>query len=73
MTKFIYSCHRTKVSSGELIRLTGIIEAYRDKHGYIALTNQNKRLFKYGDQRITDEQRAAIKSGNRKVFWELRK
>ncbi|NOZ84279.1 MAG: hypothetical protein GXP60_05675 [Epsilonproteobacteria bacterium] len=73
MTKFIYSCHRAKVSSGELIRLTGIIEAYRDKHRDIALTNQNKRLFKYGDQRITDEQRAAIKSGNRKVFWELRK
>ncbi len=73
MTKFIYSCHRAKISSRELIRLTGIIEAYRDKHGDIALTDQNERLFEYGDQRITTEQRIAIERGDRKVFWALRK
>jgi len=59
MTTFVYSCHRAKIDSGELIRLTGIIEAYKDKHGGIALTDQNERLFEYGDQRITSEQRAA--------------
>ncbi|BAP56384.1 hypothetical protein THII_2087 [Thioploca ingrica] len=73
MTQFIRSCHRAKISSGELIRLTGIIEAYRDKYGNIALTDQNERLFDYGDQRITSEQRVAIMRGDRKSFWTARK
>lgn len=73
MTQFIYSCHRAKISSGELRRLTGIIEAYRDKYGNLALTNQNQRLFDYGDQRITSEQWAAVMRGDRKSFWTARK
>ena len=39
--------------------MTGIIEAYRDKHGDIALTDQNEQLFEYGDQSITAEQKVA--------------
>ncbi|MBL1259659.1 MAG: hypothetical protein COB33_012480 [Thiotrichaceae bacterium] len=73
MTTFVYSCHKAKIDSGELIRLTGIIDAYKDKHGDIALTDQNERLFEYGDQRITSEQWAAVGRGDRKVFWALRK
>ncbi len=68
MAQFIHSCHRVKIDARELTRLTGIIEAYKDKQGNIALTNQNKRLFDYGDQRITSEQRVAIIHGNRKWF-----
>jgi len=71
--EFVYSCHRAKISSGELIRLTGIIEAYRDKHGDPALTDQNAQLFEYGDQKITVEQRVAIGRADRKTFWRLRK
>ncbi len=73
MTQFIYSCHKAKIKSKELIRLTGIIEAYKDKHGNIALTDQNTRQFKYGDQRITTEQWAAVMRADRKTFWSLRK
>jgi len=73
MTSFIYSCHRAKISSRELISLTAIIEAYRDKYGNIALTDQNARLFEYGDQRITAEQRAAIMRADRRAFWAARK
>jgi len=73
MTQFIYACHRSKISSGELVRLTGIINAYRDKYGHIKVTDQNNQLFNYGDQKITSEQRAAIVRGDRKVFWMLRK
>lgn len=53
--------------------ITGMIEAYRDKYGSLAWTDQNKRLFNYGDQRITPEQRAAIMRGDRKSFWTARK
>lgn len=73
MTEFLYSCHRAKISSNELTRLTGIIEAYKNKHGDVALTDQNTRLFKYGDQSITTEQEAAAMRGDRKTFWALRK
>ena len=68
MTEFIHSCHRAKINSGELVRLSNIIEAYRDKQGHIALTNQNERLFDYADQRITSSQQAAIIRGDRKIF-----
>ena len=64
--------HRAKINSGELTRLSNIIEAYRDKQGDIALTNQNERLFEYGDQRISSSQQAAIIRGDRKLFWSLR-
>lgn len=73
MGSFVYSCHRAKISSGELVRLTGIIEAYMDQSGSIALTEQNHRLFEYKDQRITAEQRQAIRRADRKTFWALRK
>lgn len=73
MTNFVYACHRAKIDSKELIRLTGIIEAYRDKQGNIALTSQNTDLFEYGDQTITAEQQAAILRGDRKTFWDYRK
>ena len=73
MSDFIHSCHRSLISSGELIRLEGIMEAYRDKQGNIALTDQNARLFEYGDQSVTPEQRVYIQTGNRKAFWKARK
>lgn len=73
MTNFVHTCHKAAIDSGELIRLTGIIEAYTDREGNIALTDQNERLFEYGDQTITGEQRVYIQTGNRKAFWEARK
>lgn len=73
MSQFINSCHKTKISNGELIRLSGIVKIYVDKYGDIALTDQNTKLFNYGDQRITSEQQAYILAGNRRGFWTARK
>lgn len=72
MESFLHTCHRAKINSGELQRTTGIIEFYLDRAGKLAVTPQNAQLFKYGDLRITSEQRAAAMRGDRKTFWRLR-
>ena len=63
MAEFIHLCHKAKVASGELKRLTSSVEAYLDLHGKVALTPQNHKLFHYGDQTITPEQKLSIRRG----------
>jgi len=73
MSDNIHVCHKNKVASGELQRLTNVIEAYVDRQGRVALTDQNAQLFDYGDQTITSLQKIYIQNGNRKQFWAARK
>lgn len=72
MSEFIHLCHKAKVASGELKRLTSSVEAYVDSHGKVALTSQNHNLFHYGDQTITPEQKLSIMKGDRNSFWQSR-
>ncbi len=73
MPAHIYACHKELIAAGELERMSGVFEFYRDRHGNIALTNKNHILFQYGDQKITPEQKAFIRNGNREAFWKARK
>lgn len=73
MPGYLHTCHQRKVNSGELSRLTRVVEAYVNRQGEIALTDQNERLFDYGDQRITPQQKVYIQNGNRRAFWNARK
>lgn len=73
MNDYMYVCHKQKVNTGELKRLTQAVEAFVNKDGKLALTDQNARLFSYGDQTITSTQITYIQTGNRKAFWEARK
>jgi hypothetical protein len=73
MPEYLHTCHQRRVHSGELSRLTRVVEAYVNRQGEIALTDQNERLFDYGDQRITPQQKIYIQNGNRRAFWNARK
>lgn len=73
MSDYLYACHHRKVNVGELSRLTRVVEAFVNRQGEIALTDQNERLFDYGNQRITERQKAYIQNGNRRAFWNARK
>ncbi|NWO06364.1 MAG: hypothetical protein HLX50_11905 [Alteromonadaceae bacterium] len=73
MSDYLYACHHRKVNSGELSRLTRVVEAFVNRQGEIALTDQNERLFDYGNQRITEQQKVYIQNGNRRAFWNARK
>ncbi|WP_020407479.1 hypothetical protein [Hahella ganghwensis] len=73
MTDFIYACQKAKIDSGELQRMSSIVEYYLDSSGAIALTQQNANLHRYGDQTITAQQKEFIKAGDRKSFWYSRR
>lgn len=73
MPDYLYACHHRKINSGELSRLTHIVEAFVNSRGEIALTDQNERLFDYGNQRITEQQKVYIQNGNRRAFWNARR
>lgn len=73
MSQFLHACQRANINRGDVLRAAAIIEYYLDRAGHVAITDQNARLFRYGDQRITAEQKAAAIRGDRKTFWTLRK
>ncbi len=73
MTEFIYACQRAKISSGELKRMSSIVEYYRDNSGAVALTTQNANLHSYGNQAITNQQKEYIRAGDRRSFWYSRR
>lgn len=73
MTEFVHECRGTRFTSGELKPTTGINEAYKDKHGDIALTSQIENLFNYGDQRITAEHLLLLSEFPEKLFGKREK